>query len=71
MAFELLVNIAASITELQKNPMRVISEGAGEAMLDMIDDSHLTEVVRVRRGESTLQLDSTALSRKHNNAWNN
>ncbi|EIK52314.1 putative plasmid stability protein StbD [Stutzerimonas stutzeri TS44] len=28
-----------------------------EAMLDMIDDAHLTEVVRVRRGEFTLQLD--------------
>jgi len=33
MAFELLANIAASITELQKNPMRVIHEGAGEAVV--------------------------------------
>lgn len=33
MAFELLANIAASITELQRHPMRVIREGSGEAVV--------------------------------------
>lgn len=33
MAFELLANIAASITELRKHPMRVIREGSGEAVV--------------------------------------
>lgn len=32
MAFELLANIAASITELQKKPMSVIRKGSGEAV---------------------------------------
>ncbi|WP_083674911.1 type II toxin-antitoxin system Phd/YefM family antitoxin [Stutzerimonas balearica] len=33
MAFELLANIAASITELRKHPMRIICEGSGEAVV--------------------------------------
>lgn len=33
MPFALLAGVAASITELRRNPMRVIREGAGEAVV--------------------------------------
>ncbi|WP_226685791.1 type II toxin-antitoxin system Phd/YefM family antitoxin [Stutzerimonas stutzeri] len=33
MAFPLLADVAASIAELKRNPMRVIREGAGEAVV--------------------------------------
>lgn len=33
MAFELLADVAASTTDLKRNPMRVIREGAGEAVV--------------------------------------
>lgn len=33
MPFALLTDVAASITELKRNPMRVIREGAGEAVV--------------------------------------
>ncbi|WP_313137661.1 type II toxin-antitoxin system Phd/YefM family antitoxin [Stutzerimonas nitrititolerans] len=33
MTFELLVDVAAPIAELKRNPMRVIRESAGEAVL--------------------------------------
>jgi antitoxin StbD len=33
MAFELLADVAASTTDMKRNPMRVIREGAGEAVV--------------------------------------
>lgn len=33
MAFAVLTDVAASIVDLKRNPMRVIREGAGEAVL--------------------------------------
>jgi len=33
MAFAVLTDVAASIADLKRNPMGVISEGAGEAVL--------------------------------------
>nr|WP_313127623.1 type II toxin-antitoxin system Phd/YefM family antitoxin [Stutzerimonas nitrititolerans] len=33
MTFELMADVGASITELKRNPMRVIHEGAGEAVV--------------------------------------
>lgn len=33
MAFELLADVAASTADLKRNPMRVIREGAGEAVV--------------------------------------
>lgn len=33
MAFELLADVAASTTELKRNPMRVIREGAGQTVV--------------------------------------
>ncbi len=33
MTFKLMANVGASITELKRNPMRVIREGAGEAVV--------------------------------------
>lgn len=33
MAFELLADVAASLADLKRNPMRVIREGAGEAVV--------------------------------------
>lgn len=33
MTFTLLANVAASIDELKRNPMRIIREGAGETVL--------------------------------------
>lgn len=33
MAFPLLAEVAASIADLKRNPMRVIREGAGETVL--------------------------------------
>ncbi len=82
MAFELLADVAASLADLKRNPMRVIREGAGEAvvivhrnkpafyavppalyeaMLEIADDAHLTEVVRARRDEPTVRADIDGL----------
>jgi len=33
MVFELLADVGASITELKRNPMRVIREGAGQPVV--------------------------------------
>lgn len=78
MAYAVLADVAASITDLKKDPMGTIREGGGEtvvilnrnepafyavppalyeAMLEMIDDARLAEVVRERRGEHTVRVD--------------
>lgn len=85
MSFALLADVAASITDLKRSPMRVIREGGGEAvmilhqnkpafyavppelyeaMLEMVDDIRLAEVVRARRDEFTVQLDIDELITK-------
>lgn len=72
MTYTVLANVAASVTNLKKDPLGIIREGAGEtvvifnrnepvfyavpparyeAMLELIDDLQLAEVVRERRGE--------------------
>ncbi len=83
MPFALLADVAASITDLKRSPMRVIREGDGEAvmilhqnkpafyavppalyeaMLEVIDDAHLAEIVHSRRDESTVRLDIYGLT---------
>ncbi|KJS33814.1 MAG: plasmid stability protein StbD, antitoxin of toxin-antitoxin stability system [Pseudomonas sp. BRH_c35] len=83
MTFQLLTDVAASLADFKRDPMRVICEGAGEAvtilhqnkpafyaippalyeaMLDVIDDALLTEVMRTRRGELTVRLDIDGLT---------
>lgn len=78
MTYALLANLAASITDLKKDPMGTIREGAGEtvvilnrnepafyavpperyeAMMELIDDLQLAEVVRKRRGGPTVRVD--------------
>lgn len=76
MAFALLADVGASIAELRRNPMGVIREGAGEAvliihrnkpafyavppalyeaMLNVIDETHLTKIMRTRELGSALR----------------
>ncbi|MFG0632866.1 type II toxin-antitoxin system Phd/YefM family antitoxin [Pseudomonas sp. xss_2] len=78
MTYAVLANLAASITDLKKDPMGTIREGAGEtvvilnrnepafyavpperyeAMMELIDDLQLAEVVRKRRGGPTVRVD--------------
>lgn len=78
MAFQILAEVAASVTDLKRDPMGTLREGHGnpvvilnrnepafyavpaalyEAMLDQLDDQHLADLVRSRRGESTVSVD--------------
>lgn len=78
MTYAVLADVAASVTELKKDPMGTIREGGGEtvvilnrnepafyavpparyeAMLEMIDDLRLAEIVRARAGEPTVRVD--------------
>ncbi len=78
MTYAVLADVAASVTDLKKDPMCTIREGNGEtvvilnrnepafyavpparyeAMLELIDDLRLAEVVRERRGKSTVRVD--------------
>lgn len=78
MTYAILADVAASVTDLKKDPMGTIREAGGEtvvilnrnepafyavppalyeAMLEMIDDARLAEVVRERRGEPTVRVD--------------
>lgn len=78
MTYAVLADVAASVTDLKKDPMGTIREGGGEtvvilnrnepafyavpparyeAMLELIDDLRLAEIVRARRGEPTVQVD--------------
>ncbi|MFN3580879.1 MAG: type II toxin-antitoxin system Phd/YefM family antitoxin [Pseudomonas sp.] len=82
MTYAVLADVAASVTDLKKDPMGTIREGGGEAvvilnrnepafyavppalyeaMLEMIDDVRLAEIVRSRRGEPTVRVDIDAL----------
>ena len=78
MTFAVLADIAASVTDLKRDPMGTIREGGGEtvvilnrnepafyavpparyeAMLELIDDIQLAEIVRARRGEPTVRVE--------------
>ena len=78
MTYTVLADVAASVTELKKDPMGTIREGGGEtvvilnrnepafyavpparyeAMLELIDDLRLAEIVRARAGEPTVRVD--------------
>lgn len=76
--YAVLANVAASVTDLKKDPMGTLREGGGEtvvilnrnepafyavpparyaAMLKLIDDSRLADIVRERRGGPTVRVD--------------
>lgn len=78
MTFAVLADVAASVTDLKKDPMGTIREGGGEtvvilnrnepafyavpparyeAMLELIDDLQLADLIRKRRGEPTERVD--------------
>lgn len=78
MTYAVLADVAASVTDLKKDPMGTIREGNGEtvvilnrnepafyavpparyeAMLELIDDLRLAEVIRERRAEPTVRVD--------------
>lgn len=78
MTFAVLADIAASVTDLKRDPMGTIREGGGEtvvilnrnepafyavpparyeAMLELIDDIQLAEIIRARRGEPTVRVE--------------
>lgn len=82
MTFQILADIAASVTDLKRDPMGTIREGQGEtvvilnrnepafyavpparyqAMLELIDDMRLAELVRARQGEPTVPVDVNEL----------
>ncbi|WP_301154115.1 type II toxin-antitoxin system Phd/YefM family antitoxin [Metapseudomonas otitidis] len=78
MPFQILAHVAASVTDLKRDPMGTIREGHGEtvvilnrnepafyavpparyqAMLELIDDLRLAELVRARQGGATVAVD--------------
>jgi len=78
MTYAVLADVAASVTDLKKDPMGTLREAGGEtvvilnrnepafyavppalyeAMLEMIDDVRLAEIVRERRGEPTVRVN--------------
>lgn len=78
MAFQILADIAASVTDLKRDPMGTLREGHGdtvvilnrnepafyavpparyEAMLELIDDVRLAEIVASRQNEATVAVD--------------
>lgn len=85
MTYPVLANLAASITDLKKDPMGTIREARGEtvvilnrnepafyavpperyeAMMELIDDLHLAELVRQRSGDPTIRVDIDELIAK-------
>ncbi|WP_175651923.1 type II toxin-antitoxin system Phd/YefM family antitoxin [Pseudomonas sp. Marseille-P9899] len=78
MTFAVLADVAASVTDLKKDPMGTLREANGktvvilnrnepafyavppdryEAMMELIDDAQLAELVRQRRGEPAVRVD--------------
>ena len=74
MPYPVLTEMAASISELKANPMKVVASGKGmpvvvlnrnepafycvpadayEALVEMVDDLELLEIVKKRRGETS------------------
>ena len=77
MPYQILTDVAASISELKANPMKVVASGNGlpiavlnrnepafycvpakayEAMLDLIEDIELLEIVKARAKEETVKV---------------
>lgn len=77
MTTHILTDIAASITELKANPMKVVASGEGlpiavlnrnepafycvpaqayEALLDLIEDVELLELIKARAEEETVKV---------------
>lgn len=78
MTTQILTNVAASISELKANPMKVVASGEGlpiavlnrnepafycvpakayEAMLDLIEDQELLELIKARANEETVKVN--------------
>ena len=77
MPYQVLTEMAASISELKANPMKVVASGKGmpvvvlnrnepafycvpadayEALVEMVDDLELLEIVKKRRGEKSIRV---------------
>ena len=77
MASQILTDIAASISELKANPMKVVASGEGlpiavlnrnepafycvpakayEAMMELIEDMELIDLVKERAGEESVKV---------------
>ena len=77
MPYQVLTEMAASISELKANPMKVVASGNGmpvvvlnrnepafycvpadayEALVEMVDDLELLEIVKKRRGEKSIRV---------------
>ena len=77
MPYQVLTDMAASISELKANPMKVVASGKGmpvvvlnrnepafycvpadayEALVEMVDDLELLEIVKKRRGEKSIRV---------------
>lgn len=77
MPYQILTEMAASISELKANPMKVVASGKGmpvvvlnrnepafycvpadayEALVEMVDDLELLEIVKKRRGEKSIRV---------------
>ena len=77
MPYQVLTEMAASISELKANPMKVVASGKGmpvvvlnrnepafycvpadayEALVEMVDDLELLEIVKNRRGEKSIRV---------------
>ena len=78
MPHQILTEMAASISELKANPMKVVSSGEGmpvavlnrnepafycvpaeayEAMMELIEDKELLQIVKARMDEDSVQVD--------------
>ena len=77
MPYQVLTEMAASISELKANPMKVVASGKGmpvvvlnrnepafycvpadayEALVEMVDDLEMLEIVKKRRGEKSIRV---------------
>lgn len=77
MSHQILTDVAASISELKSNPMKVVASGEGlpiavlnrnepafycvpakayEAMMELIEDMELLEIVKEREGEEAIEI---------------
>ena len=77
MPYQVLTEMAASISELKANPMKVVASGKGmpvvvlnrnepafycvpadayEALVEMVDDLELLDIVKKRRGEKSIRV---------------
>ena len=82
MPYQVLTEMAASISELKANPMKVVASGKGmpvvvlnrnepafycvpadayEALVEMVDDLELLEIVKKRRGEKSIRVSLNEL----------